>query len=51
MTPARWGPPPDRPWHVALWHGPDGLADIEVDEVLSATRTAQAGANRAAATR
>jgi ADP-heptose:LPS heptosyltransferase len=19
MSPARWGPPPDRPWHVVLW--------------------------------
>jgi ADP-heptose:LPS heptosyltransferase len=24
MSPARWGPPPDRPWHVALWKA--GLA-------------------------
>jgi ADP-heptose:LPS heptosyltransferase len=21
MSPARWGPPPDRPWHTAIWHG------------------------------
>jgi ADP-heptose:LPS heptosyltransferase len=46
-TPARWGPPPDRPCHVALWHGrgvgdlfapaPDpALLAITVDEVLAA---------------
>lgn len=21
ISPALWGPPPDRPWHRALWHG------------------------------
>ncbi|UWZ34059.1 glycosyltransferase family 9 protein [Dactylosporangium roseum] len=21
MPPDRWGPPPDRPWHRAIWHG------------------------------
>jgi ADP-heptose:LPS heptosyltransferase len=36
MSPAKWGPPPDRPRHTALWHGPDGLAEITVDEVWSA---------------
>ncbi|HEX2053425.1 MAG TPA: glycosyltransferase family 9 protein [Actinomycetota bacterium] len=45
-SPQRWGPPPDRPWHQALWHGsvgdplgaePDrGLLAITVDEVLAA---------------
>lgn len=45
-SPARWGPPPDRPAHVALWAGsvgdphgqqPDaGLLRIEVDAVLAA---------------
>jgi ADP-heptose:LPS heptosyltransferase len=44
--PSRWGPPPDRPWHRALWKGgrgdphgrtPDrGLLQIGVDEVLVA---------------
>jgi ADP-heptose:LPS heptosyltransferase len=23
-SPARWGPPPDRPWHIALWAGSTG---------------------------
>jgi ADP-heptose:LPS heptosyltransferase len=46
--PSRWGPPPDRPWHVALWAGrggdphatrPDpGLLEIEVLDVLLALR-------------
>jgi len=44
--PARWGPPPDRPWHTALWAGatgdphadaPDpGLLRIGVEDVLDA---------------
>jgi ADP-heptose:LPS heptosyltransferase len=44
--PARWGPPPDRPWHRALWAGrrgdprgskPDpGLLALGVDEVVGA---------------
>jgi ADP-heptose:LPS heptosyltransferase len=38
VPPARWGPPPDRLRHVALWHGSDGLRDIAVDEVLAAAR-------------
>lgn len=50
--PSLWGPPPDRPWHVALWHG-DGIGDpfaakpdpallaITVDEVLAATSVAR----------
>lgn len=45
-SPAEWGPPPDRPWHRALWAGrpgdphgatPDpGLLRIEVADVLAA---------------
>jgi len=43
-SPATWGPPPDRPWHRAIWkgslgdpngHTPNaGLLAISVDEVL-----------------
>lgn len=45
-SPHGWGPPPDRPWHVALWKGgagdplanrrDPGLMAIGVDEVLAA---------------
>ena len=45
-SPAHWGPPPDRPWHRALWagrtgdpHGRDpdpGLLAITVGDVLDA---------------
>jgi ADP-heptose:LPS heptosyltransferase len=45
-SPAEWGPPPDRPWHRALWAGrrgdphadsPDpGLLEIRVADVLAA---------------
>jgi ADP-heptose:LPS heptosyltransferase len=45
-SPALWGPPPDRPWHRALWAGtsgdphgqlPDpGLLALEVDQVVEA---------------
>ncbi|HWC10946.1 MAG TPA: glycosyltransferase family 9 protein [Acidimicrobiales bacterium] len=45
-SPARWGPPPDRPWHRALWAGrrgdprgsrPDpGLLALGVDDVVAA---------------
>jgi ADP-heptose:LPS heptosyltransferase len=45
-SPALWGPPPDRPWHRALWAGttgdphghlPDpGLLALAVDQVLEA---------------
>jgi ADP-heptose:LPS heptosyltransferase len=45
-SPALWGPPPDRPWHRALWAGssgdphgrlPDpGLLAIDVDQVVEA---------------
>jgi ADP-heptose:LPS heptosyltransferase len=49
MSPARWGPPPGRPYHRAIWHGvrsergdapgPEvhpALLAIDVDEVLAA---------------
>jgi ADP-heptose:LPS heptosyltransferase len=36
VPPSLWGPPPDRPQHVALWAGPDGLQDITVAQVLAA---------------
>jgi ADP-heptose:LPS heptosyltransferase len=46
ISPALWGPPPDRPWHRALWAGtsgdphgqrPDpGLLAIDVDQVTGA---------------
>ncbi|MFC4145065.1 glycosyltransferase family 9 protein [Micromonospora mangrovi] len=46
VPPAQWGPPPDRPWHEALWVGPrlpadDGglhpaLAELDVPTVLAA---------------
>jgi ADP-heptose:LPS heptosyltransferase len=35
MTPAKWGPPAGRPRHVALWHGPAGLATITEAEVYA----------------
>jgi ADP-heptose:LPS heptosyltransferase len=51
--PARWGPPPDRSQHVALWGGnigdpfgsePDpGLLRITTEEVLSAARGVATG--------
>jgi ADP-heptose:LPS heptosyltransferase len=44
--PSAWGPPPDRPWHCAMWHGSGGdphgactdagLLRIEPGEVLAA---------------
>jgi ADP-heptose:LPS heptosyltransferase len=46
VAPARWGPPPGRPWHRALWAGRSGsphgqvvdpgLAALSVDRVLEA---------------
>lgn len=46
VPPAEWGPPPDRPWHTALWTGRrgdphgvepfEGLLEITVDDVLAA---------------
>lgn len=54
--PAWWGPPPDRPQHIALWsgeigdpHGPaptPGLLAITVDDVMAAARTHLAAAAR-----
>ncbi|BCB83464.1 glycosyltransferase family 9 protein [Phytohabitans suffuscus] len=35
VTPAHWGPPPDRSEHRALWRGPT-VASIGVEEVLAA---------------
>jgi ADP-heptose:LPS heptosyltransferase len=42
VSPALWGPPPDRSQHVALWHGPAGLARISVDEVIRVVHSAAA---------
>jgi len=39
VPPKWWGPPADRPWHRALYHG-DSLFTIDVAEVLAATRAA-----------
>jgi len=46
VSPAHWGPPPERPWHRALWagrtgdpHGQQvdpGLLELSVDDVLDA---------------
>jgi ADP-heptose:LPS heptosyltransferase len=57
MSPTIWGPPPDRPWHRALWHPsagrPDGpgphpaLRAIEVPEVLAAVGEVQRAARQA----
>ena len=48
ISPARWGPPPDRPHHRVLWKGSEGdphaakvdpgLLRIEVDDVLRAVQ-------------
>jgi ADP-heptose:LPS heptosyltransferase len=52
--PSMWGPPPDRPWHVALWAGrrgdphgdttDEGLIEIRVDDVIDAVARARASA-------
>lgn len=52
VPPSEWGPPPDRPQHVALWAGrrgdphgdrvDPGLVAITVDEVLAAAERARA---------
>ncbi|HWG97994.1 MAG TPA: glycosyltransferase family 9 protein [Pilimelia sp.] len=61
ISPALWGPPADRPWHRAIWHGAGvgdaavagptaphpALLSVSVDEVLAAV----ADATRAAADR
>lgn len=59
VAPAQWGPPPERPWHRALWHGaagdphsarPDaGLLAITVAEVRAALADLPAAAARAPA--
>lgn len=46
VSPAHWGPPTDRPWHVALWAGRSGdphgravdpgLLEIGIDDVVAA---------------
>ncbi|WP_248958267.1 glycosyltransferase family 9 protein [Sphaerisporangium perillae] len=36
-SPARWGPPADRPWHRALAQGADARA-VTVEDVVSASR-------------
>ncbi|HET9518717.1 MAG TPA: glycosyltransferase family 9 protein [Actinoplanes sp.] len=53
VPPCRWGPPPERPWHRAIWHGEraergddprpavhPALLRIGVDEVLANARSA-----------
>jgi ADP-heptose:LPS heptosyltransferase len=58
--PSRWGPPPDRPWHRALWagrhgdpHGTtldpglDAITVDEVDDAIAAVRRAVADASSA----
>jgi ADP-heptose:LPS heptosyltransferase len=52
VSPARWGPPCDRPWHVPLWAGRSGdphglrtdpgLLALEVVDVLLAVRRLRA---------
>ncbi|GAA2910881.1 glycosyltransferase family 9 protein [Actinoplanes cyaneus] len=59
MSPAYWGPPPDRPWHQAIWHGTrsergdlpgdevhPALLRVGVDEVLTAADVATAAAEQ-----
>ncbi|MFC0509116.1 glycosyltransferase family 9 protein [Micromonospora costi] len=36
VPPAQWGPPPDRPWHQALWVGPRDASDPGPHPALSA---------------
>ncbi|MFG3704652.1 glycosyltransferase family 9 protein, partial [Micromonospora sp. NPDC047670] len=53
VSPALWGPPPDRPWHQALWAGPlagpadavphPALAALDVPDVLAAVDRAERG--------
>jgi ADP-heptose:LPS heptosyltransferase len=53
VSPQHWGPPPDRPWHIALWAGrrgdphaattDKGLLEIEVDQVVDALARLPAG--------
>ncbi|WP_082159284.1 glycosyltransferase family 9 protein [Micromonospora sp. HK10] len=55
VPPAHWGPPPDRPWHQALWVGPrppatgatavhPALAELDVPAVLAAVARVEAAA-------
>src|SRR5690606_24149507 len=57
QPPRRWGPPPERPWHRAVWRGVAGddadvvpgalhpaLARVTVDDVLVAVADALASA-------
>ncbi|MEV4478359.1 glycosyltransferase family 9 protein [Micromonospora coxensis] len=54
VPPAQWGPPPDRPWHQALWVGPrapsdaeavhPALAALDVPSVLAAVDRVEQGA-------
>ncbi|MEV1147246.1 glycosyltransferase family 9 protein, partial [Micromonospora sp. NPDC049799] len=57
-SPAHWGPPPDRPWHEALWTGPyrgahadavphPALAALDVPDVLAAVDRVERGARAA----
>jgi ADP-heptose:LPS heptosyltransferase len=54
VPPRRWGPPPDRAWHRAIWHGTraergdtldpqvhPALLQVGVDEVLAAATAAE----------
>ncbi|BAL90230.1 putative glycosyltransferase [Actinoplanes missouriensis 431] len=53
VSPARWGPPEDRPWHRPIWHGTrsergdlpgpvhPALLAVTVDEVLAAAEEVQ----------
>jgi ADP-heptose:LPS heptosyltransferase len=53
VPPAQWGPPPDRPWHQALWVGPrppadddrphPALAALDVPRVLDAVDRVERG--------
>ncbi len=57
MSPALWGPPPERAYHRVLWHGSSGdphgasvdpgLLEISVSEVLDALRALRDGRNAA----
>jgi ADP-heptose:LPS heptosyltransferase len=55
VSPARWGPPPGRPWHRALWAGRSGSPHGQVVdpglEALSVDRVLEALANLPAASR
>lgn len=56
VAPSQWGPPPERPHHIALWRGPlgdslaetphPGLTSIGVDEVEEAIRGLEADLER-----